>query len=180
MILGLAGSFGAGKGAVVEYLVTKKGFTHYSASAFITEEIQRRGLPVDRDSMIVVANDLRAKFGPSYIVEQLYSRANAAGGNAVIESLRAVAEARKIKELGGRVIGVDAKPELRYERSVKRGTLKDNVTYEKWLAQEKAESNPNDPTKQDIFGALKEADIVIENNGSFQDLDKEIEAALWN
>lgn len=180
MIIGLAGSFGAGKGAVVEYLVTKKGFTHYSASGFITEEIRRRGLPVDRDSMIVVANELRAQHGPSYIVEQLYAQAQAARGNAVIESLRAVAEVRKIKELGGRVIGVDAKPELRYERSVKRGTLKDNVTYEKWLAQEKAESNPDDPTKQDIFGALKEADTVIENNGTFQDLDKEIEAALWN
>lgn len=180
MIIGIAGSFGAGKGAVVEYLVTKKGFTHYSASKFITEEIVRRGMPVDRDSMIVVANDLRAKNGPSYIIESLYAEAQAAGGNAVIESLRAVAEVRKIKELGGRVIGVDARPELRYERSVKRGTLKDNVSYEKWLEQERQETNPDDPTKQDIFGALKEADIVIENNGTFQDLDKEIEAALWN
>lgn len=180
MIIGIAGSFGAGKGAVVEYLVTKKGFTHYSASKFITEEIVRRGMPVDRDSMIVVANDLRAKNGPSYIIESLYAEAQAAGGNAVIESLRAVAEVRKIKELGGRVIGVDARPELRYERSVKRGTLKDNVSYEKWLEQERQETNPDDPTKQDIFGALKEADIVIENNGTFQDLDKEIEAAIWN
>ena len=180
MILGLAGSFGAGKGAVVEYLVTKKGFTHYSASKFITEEIVRRGLPVDRDSMIVVANDLRAKYGPSYIVETLYGQAQKAGGNAVIESLRAVAEVRKIKELGGRVIGVDAKPEIRYERSVKRGSVKDEVSYEKWLEQERLESNPNDPTKQDIFGALKEADVIIENNGTFQDLDKEIEATLWN
>lgn len=180
MIIGLAGSFGAGKGAVVDYLVTKKGYTHYSASKFITEEIERRGLPVDRDSMSVVANDLRKQFGPSYIVERLYAQAQQAGGNAVIESLRAVAEVRKIKELGGRVLGVDARPEIRYERSVKRGTLKDTVTYEKWLEQERAESNPDDPTKQDIFGALKEADIVIENNGSFADLDKEIEAALWN
>ncbi|MBU6310825.1 AAA family ATPase [Patescibacteria group bacterium] len=180
MIIGLAGSFGAGKGAVVDYLVAKKGFTHYSASKFITEEILRRGLPVNRDSMTLVANELRAAHGPAYIIETLYGEAQKAGGNAVIESLRAVAEVRKIKALGGRVIGVDARPELRYERSVKRGSLKDTVSYDKWLEQERAETNPDDPTKQDIFGALKEADLVIENNGSFADLDKEIEAALWN
>lgn len=180
MIIGIAGSFGAGKGAVVDYLVTKKGYTHYSASGFITEEIVRRGMPVNRDSMIVVANDLRAQHGPAYIIESLYERAQKNGGNAVIEALRAVAEVRKIKELGGKVVGVDAKPEIRYERSIKRGSVKDNVSYEKWLEQERLESNPDDPTKQDIFGALKEADIVIENNGTFQDLDKEIEAALWN
>jgi dephospho-CoA kinase len=180
MIIGIAGSFGAGKGVVVDYLVTKKGFTHYSASGFITEEIVRRGMPVNRDSMIVVANDMRAHHGPAYIIESLYERAQAAGGNAVIEALRAVAEVRKIKELGGRVIGVDAKPELRYQRAVQRGSVKDQVSFEKWLEQERLESNPDDPTKQDIFGALKEADIIIENNGTMQDLDKEIEAALWN
>ena len=49
MIIGLTGSFGAGKGVVVDYLKTK-GFKHYAARDFITEEINRRNLPVNRDS----------------------------------------------------------------------------------------------------------------------------------
>jgi dephospho-CoA kinase len=175
MIIGLAGSFGAGKGTVVEYLLTK-GFTHYSASGFITEEIVRRGLPVNRDSMIIVANDLRQQYGPSHIVEELYKRASSQGGDAVIEALRAVAEVEKIKALGGNVIGVDAEQKTRFDRSQKRGSVKDGVTFEVWLAQEQKESNPNDPTKQDIFGALKKADMVLLNNGTQEELFEQVDA----
>lgn len=178
MIIGITGSFGAGKGVVVEYLVGERGFKHYSASGFIKEEIARRGLPVDRDSMITIGNELRAAHGPAYIVEALYDRASAAGGDAVIESLRAVAEARKIKELGGFVLGVDADPKLRYERAFARGSEKDHVSFEKWLSQEQEESNPDDPHKQHVFGALRESDAVVVNNGTPAQLFEQVEAVL--
>ena len=175
MIIGIAGSFGAGKGTVVEYLTRVKNFTHYSASGFIVEEIERRGLSVNRDTMTVVANELRAVHGPSYIIDSLYERAKKFGGDVVIESLRAVAEVRRIKELGGKVIGVDALPELRFKRAIARNSVKDHVTYEKWLEQEQAESNQSDPHKQNIFGALKEADFVIINNDTIEKLQKAVE-----
>lgn len=178
MIIGIAGSFGAGKGTVVEYLADQKGYAHYSASGFITEEIVRRNIPINRDSMTEVANDLRKQFGPAFIIESLYERAQQTGGNAVIEALRAVAEVRKIKELGGVVLGVDADSKLRYERAYKRGSEKDNVSYEKFLEQEQAESNSDDPTKQNIFGALKEVDVVLYNNTTLEDLHLQIETAL--
>ncbi len=178
MILGIAGSFGAGKGAVVEYLVKQRNFKHFSARDLLIKEIERLGLPVNRDSMIDVANDLRKQHGPSHIVEALYAHAVRAGGDVVIESLRAVAEVRKIKELGAIVVGVDADPMLRYERAVARKSETDNVSYEKWLEQHKRESNPEDATKQDVFGALKESDYIIQNNGSLEELHHEIERIL--
>jgi len=178
MIIGIAGSFGAGKGTAVDHLKEVRNFTHYSASGFITKEIEKRGLEVNRDNMTIVANDLRNNFGPSYIIDSLYAEAEAFGGEVVIESLRAVAEVKRIKELGGKVLGVDALPELRYERSILRNSVKDNVSYEKWQEQEKTESNQSDPHKQNIFGALKEADYVISNNGSIEDLNKEVDKFL--
>ena len=177
MIIGLTGSFGAGKGTVVEYLL-QKGFKHYSASGFITEEIVRRGMPVDRDSMIIVANDLRAQHSPSYIIDSLYARAVEEGGDAIIESLRAVAEVRRIKELGGTVLGVDADPQIRYGRAFARGSEKDNVPFEKWIEQEQKESNTEDPTKQNIFGALRESDAIVTNNGTLEELHQQVDAAL--
>lgn len=177
MIIGLTGSFGAGKGTVVEYLL-QKGFKHYSASGFITEEIVRRGMPVNRDSMIIVANDLRAQHSPSYIIDSLYARAVEEGGDAIIESLRAVAEVRRIKELGGTVLGVDADPQIRYERAFARGSEKDNVPFEKWIEQEQKESNTEDPTKQNIFGALRESDAIVTNNGTLEELHQQVDAAL--
>lgn len=178
MIIGITGSFGAGKGTVVEYLKKEKGFTHYSASGFIVEEIERRGMPVNRDSMIVVANELRADHGPSYIIDSLYARAEEVEGDVIIESLRAVAEVQRIKELGGIVLGIDALPKVRFAHILARNSVKDHVTYEKWLEQEQAESNQNDPTKQNIFGALKESDYTITNNGTIDELYKEVEKFL--
>ncbi len=177
MILGLAGSFAAGKGTVVEYLKLK-GFTHFSASGFITEEIIKRGLPVNRDSMIVVANDLRKVHGPSFIIDSLYERAQQCGGNVIIESLRAVAEVKRIKELGGIVLGVDADPQVRYKRAISRNSDKDNVTFEHWLAQEKAESNTEDDTKQNIFGALALADYIVMNDSTIEALHEQVDAFL--
>lgn len=178
MIVGITGSFGAGKGAVVDYLTKQKGFKHFSARQFIIDEIKRRDLPVNRDSMAIIANDLRAMHAPTYITEQLYKQAQAAGGDAVIESLRAVAEAHFIQSQGGIVLGIDATPELRYARIVERGSETDEVSFDKWLLQEQKETNPNDPTKQDIFGALKESDVIIENDGTLEELYTKIDGFL--
>ncbi len=178
MIIGITGSFGAGKGAVVDYLVSEKGFRDFSARNFITNEIKHRGLPVNRDTMAEVANDLRQKHEPTYIIESLYNDAKARGGDAVVESLRALAEVRLIKKLGGTVLGIDAPPELRYQRAVARGSETDQVPYEEWLQQEIRESNPTDPTKQDIFGALRESSVIITNDGSLEELYEKIEAML--
>lgn len=178
MIIGITGSFGAGKGEVVQHLLARYGFTHYSTSGFITEEVRRRGLTVDRDAMASVANDLRKEHGPSYIVDTLYARAETAGGNVVIESLRAPAEVARIRELGGYVIGVDADAKVRYERAHARGTEKDNVTFEYFLEQEKREQNPGDPTKQNVFEALKQSDVVIQNSGTKDELYARVDEVM--
>jgi dephospho-CoA kinase len=178
MLIGITGSFGAGKGLAANYLVKQKGFSHFSARSFITEEITRRGLPIDRDSMTVVANDLRQTYGPSYIFEQLVAKARAGGGDSVIESIRAVAEVEYIKANGGLVLGIDADPQVRYERIIKRGNETDHVSFDKWRQQEINESNPDDPTKQDIFGALKKSDYIINNTKTVAELELEIDKFL--
>ena len=178
MIIGLTGSFGAGKGSVANYLVNKKGFSHFSARALITEEIKKRGLPLDRDTMTIVANDLRKVGGPTYIFELLVDKAKEHGGDAVVESVRAVAEAKYVKEQGGVVLGIDADPKERYKRTIKRGSETDHVSFDEWHAQELKESNPDDPTKQDIFGALKESDVIIMNSHSIKELEDSVDEFL--
>lgn len=64
-IIGITGTLGAGKGTIVDYLI-KKGYVHYSVRAFIAEEVRRRGMEVNRDSLTLVANDLRASHSQLY------------------------------------------------------------------------------------------------------------------
>ena len=61
MVIGITGTDGSGKGTVVDYLVENKGFTHYSARTFLVAEIEKRGLPMSRNQMRLMANEFRAK-----------------------------------------------------------------------------------------------------------------------
>lgn len=179
IIFGITGTNGAGKGTVVEYLKLK-GFEHFSATALITEEIERRKMPVNRDSMIVVANDLRSKFGAGYIAEELLKRAYESSKNAIIESIRTIGEVNKLKEKGAILLAVDADQKIRYERNVKRGGNKDNVSFEEFCEQERKEMSSEDPNKQNLLACRKVADFVVENNGTIEELNKKIEEILRN
>jgi len=177
MIVGITGTNGAGKGTVVEYLM-EKGFAHYSASGFITEEIERRGLPVNRDSMRLVANDLRRTHNPAYLFEALYQRALDTGGNVVLEAPRAIAEGTFLIEKGVPLIAVDADRRTRYDRIAKRGSVKDNVTFEEFSTQEDREMSQTEAHDMNIAGVMKMATYTVHNNGSVEDLRSQVDTIL--
>jgi dephospho-CoA kinase len=175
IIIGITGTLGAGKGTVVEYLASK-GFAHYSARAFITREVERRGLPVSRDSMTVVADDLRAAHSPGYIIESLYAEAARAGKNAVIESIHNVREVAALREKGNFfLLAIDADPKLRYARISLRGSATDKVSFEKFLADEAREMHETDPHKQNIAQCMELADEKVLNNGTKEELHVRID-----
>lgn len=178
MIIGITGTLGAGKGTVVDYL-KKRGFAHQSVRAFLTEEIERRGIEVNRDSMVAVANELRQRYSPSYIVEQLYARAEAVGGDVVIESIRAIGEVEALRgKTGFFLLSIDADQKLRYERIVKRGSVTDGISFAQFQADEQREMTSTDPTKQNLGGVMKLADATIHNDGTFGELYARVDALL--
>lgn len=178
MLIGITGSFGAGKGSAAEYLVSEKNFSHFSARALIIKEVERRGLPVNRDTITNTANDMRAAGGPTYLFEQLVAAAKECGGDAVIESVRAIAEAEYLKEHGGILLAIDAEPHVRYERIVKRGSETDCVSFAEWQEQEAREMHSDDPTKQNVAAVIEMADHVIKNTNTLEFLQDEVDTFL--
>lgn len=177
MRIGITGTMGAGKGAIVEYL-KQKNFKHYSVRAFITEEIERRGLPVNRDTMTEVGNDLRHTHGPAYIVESLARLAEREGGDSIIESIRTVGEVDALKKQGGLLIAIDANSRMRYERITARGSATDHVTFEKFIADEERESVSEDPAKQNLKKVAALADVRILNEGTLEELYRQVDGVL--
>ncbi|HEY4523029.1 MAG TPA: AAA family ATPase [Candidatus Paceibacterota bacterium] len=177
MIIGITGTNGAGKGTVVEYLV-EKGFTHYSMSGVIIEEIKRRGMPMNRDNTRLVGNDLRKTHGPAYLVETNYERATQAGGDAIIEALRAIGEAEFLKEHAVSLLAVDADRRIRYERITGRAGALDQVTFEHFSEQEDRELTGTDIWDMNIAGVMAMADYTLTNDGTLEALHAQVDEIL--
>jgi dephospho-CoA kinase len=179
MIIGITGTIGAGKGTIVEYLVSQNHFLHFSVRDFLVEEIEKRKMPVNRDSMVIVANDLRATHSPSYITDQLFERAVKSGKNAVIESIRAVGEIESLKKNNDFILfAVDADIRKRYERIRLRQSATDNIDFDTFVANEKREMTTTDPTKQNLSECIKKADYVFTNDKDIIDLQRDVEKIL--
>lgn len=175
-IIGITGTLGAGKGTIVDYLIKNRGYKHYSVRGYLIEEAKRRGLEINRDTFVVVANDLRSKHSPSYIIDQLYLEALNKGGDAIIESIRTPGEVDSLrKQEHFLLIGIDADPKIRYERIVNRASETDKISYETFLMNERREMESTDPNHQNIGRCMQMADYIFTNNGTFEELYLQLE-----
>lgn len=178
-IIGITGTLGAGKGTIVDYLIQHYGFKHYSVRGYLTEEAKRRGMELNRDTFVEVANDLRAKHSPSFITDELYRQAEADGSNAVIESVRTPGEVESLRKNEHFLLfAVDADPKIRYERIVNRNSETDHVSFETFIENEQREMSSTDPNHQNVGRCMEMADYVFQNNGDFDDLYRQVEEAL--
>ena len=199
LIIGITGTLGAGKGAVVDYLVQQNNFLHFSVRSYLTEIIVEREMPVNRDSMVLVANELRAANGPSYLAEQLLVKAvdkmstlsmseedsqqqqqQQQPGGAIIESIRTIGEVEALRSSGHSfvLLAVDADPKLRYERVVLRKSATDQVTFEQFISDENREMNNNEPHKQNLQECIKRSDYTLRNEGTLEELHAQVDQML--
>jgi len=178
-IIGITGTLGAGKGTIVEYLVRHHGFQHFSVREFLSRIIKAEGLEVNRDTLVQVANELRANHSPSFIAEELYLEAKGSGNDCIIESIRTLGEVNALHEKGNfHLFAVDADQRLRYERIVLRASATDKIDFDTFVANEAREMNSTDPNKQNIAACMKLADFDFLNNGNLLELYKQVDEVL--
>ena len=175
MIIGIAGTLGAGKGTVVEYL-KEKGFTHYSGSGKLREILEERGVEINRDAYSKLADEIRGAdpIGLSKLIWEKYEAEKPE--HAIFEALHDVGEAVFIKEKGGVVLGVDAPMELRYERISGRGSEKDNVTFEEFKAMAVHEEEGGG--SHNIRATMDQADYTIMNAATVEELRQQVDGVL--
>ncbi len=178
MIIGLTGKNAAGKGEAAKHL-EQRGFACFSLSDELREEATKRGIGHGREAMISLGNELRSKNGVGYLASKINektSRLRKQGkDNFVVDSIRSPGEIRELQRNEDfLLVGIEAMPELRFERMKKRGRQGDASTFEDFMAQESKE-NANDESGQQLDNCLSMASAIVENNGTLEELHRKMD-----
>lgn len=177
-IIGLTGPMASGKDAVKKYIEEKYGAKSVKFSQIIRDVLNRLRVPVSRDSMINMSLSLIDQFGKDILAKNIVEDSKEETADIVIlDGVRRPADIIYAKDNDSFIlIGIDADINIRYERMKSRN---ENLgDYNKTLEEFKEEHNLE--TEIMIPELLKDADYVLSNNGSLEDLYKQVDEIMEN
>lgn len=111
-LIGLAGTFAAGKDTVSDVLVKRSGYNHVSTSEMVRKVAREKYGSIERPMLLRTADELRHTNGAGALVIEALEHETP----LIISGLRSLGEAKEIKKAGGVLVFIDAPIEVRYER----------------------------------------------------------------
>jgi len=176
-VIGLVGPIASGKGTVVKIL-SERGYAPYSLSDRIREEITKRGYEITRQTLTNVANELRETLGSDILAKrtvELVEKDNPE--HVIVDSIRNPQEVMFLKNhFGTKIIGIVANQQRRFELFKQRGTNTAGInTWNEFKKLDDSEQAQEGSHRQQVQACLELADIVIENNGTIEELKQKVE-----
>jgi len=173
----ICGRSGAGKWTVCKYLIEKTDGIIYQLSSISRKILQEFDIPETRESFSKISSLIRSLFWENIFAEMAVKFRRENTKNIIIfDGVRRKNVIHTLKEEGNCiVIFIDTKTPIRYERIIKRGEKHNEASlgFEEFLEEEKLKSEVEIDSIKDI------ADIVIENNGTEQELKQQLDT-LFN
>ena len=176
--IGITGTNGAGKDEVAAFF-KEKGFNVYSHSDELRAVAEKRRLDKTRDNLFNLGNELRKKGGNGVLSEIIIKKLKRP---AVILSIRHPAEVQVYRDnlQGFVLLGVDAKREIRYKRSLlRKRSGEEKFTYENFIEKDEREIKGEGEVQQ-IGRVMEMADVTVMNNSTIDDLYKKLEDVYSN
>ncbi len=173
-IFGISGTNGSGKDSLGIMLAEKYGYLFVSVTEILRSEAIRRGLPVEREVLRTISAEWRRESGLGVLIDKSVELFNAEPGKyagLAIASLRNDGEGKRVHELGGLVVWIDADPKVRYNRIHSRQrSNEDQKTFDQFLAEEQAEMyRSGDAATLNTASLKDQSDIVIVNDSDSVD-----------
>lgn len=178
IVIGLIGEKGAGKGTVSDYLKNKYGAVHYGTSHILRRTLEDLHLPVTRDNLVKLALVLKEGYGPSVIIDSLITDMEKNGSDVIIaDGIRMHGDVEPFKKKYGHdfyLVYVMADTRIRFERTKvrKQNDGEDQTTFQQFLEEEAK------LTEISIHEIGKQADFKLNNNGTEEDLIKQVEEMM--
>ena len=178
MIIGVSGPIAAWTDSVAAILV-EQGFKWFSFSDVLREEAKLRGLEINRKALQDLGDELRKTGGTGAIAKKIMEQF-VEGENYVVGNIRNPGEVEELKKLNDFfLIKVDASLEIRFERIKSRNRDDDVLDFSEFKKVEERDlgigQEEHGQRHADVFEL---ADFEIINEGTEEDLRKEIEAIL--
>ncbi len=177
LVIGIAGTIGAGKDSVADYLKDEYDFLEISIGDSIREEARELGMKETRENLQGLAEERISKFGEDYWIKKTADEVKKTGADfAVISGVRRPLDVIISRQTFGnkfKCIFVDADIRIRFERLKARKRASDPKNLDEFIEQEKNEQ------KQFNFEETRElADYAVNNDGSMEDLKKQLDMLM--
>lgn len=176
IILGFVGEMVSGKGTVAKYLEESHGASTHRFSTMLRDVATRLYIEQSRINLQKLSTVLRENFGQDIMARVMAEEVKADINNIVIvEGIRRFADIEYLKKVEGfELVYITADMETRYRRLIERTENTDDQTksFEDFKKDHEHES------ESEIEAVGKNARFMINNNGNFEELYKQVEGVL--
>lgn len=176
IIIGLVGPSGSGKTSLGNYL-KKKGFMLITLSAFLKKILEKRGNEVSKKNLQDLGNKLRKRYGAGVLAHLALKEIKKRKKQVVIDGIRNLGEIKVLKAQDNfYLIGVNARPDIRYRRARKKRKLKN---FQEFVQLEIRDTAGGIKSKGlQVQPCYLNADFFIDNNFSLKIFYKKIDKLL--
>ncbi|MFH0773123.1 MAG: AAA family ATPase [bacterium] len=181
-IIGVVGPFASGKGIVADYLIKKHGYTSFSLSSIVHDELKKREITsFTRTTLQNIGDELRRLEGDGVLARRAVALLKEKGiEKIVIEGIRNPGEVTYLRKLPGfLLIAVDASQKIRYQRVIARRKPWDPTDWETFIkVDERDQEDKKNSNGQQVRACMELADVTIQNNSDKNSLYKETKKAI--
>lgn len=176
IILAVAGEMASGKDTATHYLIKRYGARAFSFSDILRDILDRLYLPQTRGNLAGLSIDIRKLFGDDVLAKAIVKDVTREDRDfIVVDGVRRPADIVELKNLPGfSFLYVDASLETRYARLHERRQNEDDAT----KTFEEFKNDHTRETEATIPRLKSEAKFVINNDGSLEDLHRNVDAVI--
>lgn len=176
IILGLVGEMATGKGTAARYIVEKYNGKAFKFSTLLRDVLDRLYLEQSRENLQKISTVLRQNFGEDLFASVMAGDVKKDSADIiVIDGIRRPADIKYLKEIPEfKFVYIETDVKKCYGRLIGRQENSDDVgkTFEEFKKEHEAEP------EQQIRDLKKNADYVVDNNGSLKALHQQLDKII--
>ena len=170
IVIGLTGLLRSGKDTAADHVVQKYGYIKVNMSDVLRDELIRQGKEASKINMSILGDEWRTLYGKDIVMRKTLEKAQNFR-KIIITGVRSPMEVQTIKKYAFKfkLIAVEATKDSRFSRRIES----DPQSPEKFFSRD-----TRDIQEKGLSEVISNAEYIIDNNSTEEDLFSKVEATL--